>query len=571
MPSIRYPARLLAYVLCGALAASISAAATAAAVQHDSTAVYYTLIAEIALARGEPRSAALAYVSAATNDPRLWPRATAVARDLRQPTVAFAAAEHWAALEPASLAARRNVAAAALALYQPAIAADAYRFVIANAGDGVESAFGEVAARLLHAEDPYAARCVADRLAGYFPNSFAARRLQGFAALQANDPQAAAQAFVLALALVPSADRAASAERRAILEALHRARVLAGDGGATLAEAQALARRQGTPGDRYDYAILLLAAHRNDDAREQLRGIASDRRFGPDATRLIALVDFQSGEYPRARRRFERLLAGGHYADEAHYYLGLIAERDHDRIGALRELAAVRQGEQMLPAVMRAASLLRAQGADTTADQLIGELLDAEPERAPEIAIQRAELDARAGRYAEALAIAEQAAREYPDLPSLAYARAMIEDEAGHTDAALGILHAVLEARPTDPEALNAYGYTLADHGRELDRAQGLIRRALAAAPVDPAFRDSLAWALYRRGQVASALVEETAAYRDSPGAEIGAHLGELLWRLGRQSQAERIWTEAARFDPHDLVLERTRSRLIGRPASAVK
>ena len=525
------------------------------------TAEYYTLVAEIALTRHEPRVAALTYVSAATADPSLWPRATAVAEASLQPTVALDAALHWIARRPDSMAAHLAAASAARSLYQIAVAADNYRFLIAHYSGGVEQAFPDIEQRLLSARNPYAARAVADRLAAYFPDSVGAYRLQAYAALRAGDPRAAIAAFGNAIARLPGPAAEAPRRHRALFEAFARARVLAGDVDDPLAQAAAALRQDPKPGTRFDYGLLLLAAKRFDAARTQMQRLASDARFGPDALRMLALMDFQQGRDPAARVRFEQLLAGGHYVDDSRYYLGLIAERRGDAVGALRDLAHVRHGEYLLPAMLRAARILQSKGAGATADALLAEFARDEPQRAPQIIAIRARVAARGGDVHRALALLAEAMRQYPNEPNLRYALASIQDSSGDTAGALATLQAVLAMRPDDPEALNAYGYTLAEHGLQLPRAQRLIEKALEVAPDDAAMRDSLAWVLYRRGQTARSLPIAAAAFADLPDGDVGAHYGEILWILGQHAAAEQIWDEAAAIDPGNRLLQRTRAR----------
>jgi len=148
----------------------------------------------------------------------------------------------------------------------------------------------------------------------------------------------------------------------------------------------------------------------------------------------------------------------------------------------------------------------------------------------------------------------------------LRYARASVEEDAGHVDAAVRELQALVKARPADPEAMNALGYTLADHSRRLGYARRLIMRALAAAPEDAAMRDSLGWVLYRQGRPAEALRLLSAAFAAEPGGDIGAHCGEVLWQLGRQAEAERVFAKAAEIDPSNPLLKSTRERLRAAP-----
>jgi tetratricopeptide (TPR) repeat protein len=127
---------------------------------------------------------------------------------------------------------------------------------------------------------------------------------------------------------------------------------------------------------------------------------------------------------------------------------------------------------------------------------------------------------------------------------------------------ALRELTALLKARPDDPAALNALGYTLADHNQKLARARALIERAYAAAPKNAAILDSLGWVLFRQGHGEQALPYLTAAYADDRGGDIAAHLGEVLWRLGKQADAERVWSAASVVDADNRLLKATRQRL---------
>ena len=96
----------------------------------------------------------------------------------------------------------------------------------------------------------------------------------------------------------------------------------------------------------------------------------------------------------------------------------------------------------------------------------------------------------------------QKAVLQYPDSVELRYATASVYEEQGQTGAALRELRQVLKTRPNDPAALNALGFTLADHDKELSRARKLIERAHAAAPRNAAILDSLGW-VYCTGRAA--------------------------------------------------------------------
>jgi len=51
-------------------------------------------------------------------------------------------------------------------------------------------------------------------------------------------------------------------------------------------------------------------------------------------------------------------------------------------------------------------------------------------------------------------------------------------------------------------------------------------------------------------------------AYSARPDTEIGAHLGEVLWSMGRLDEARRVWRESKGRDGSNDVLRETLARL---------
>lgn len=530
--------------------------------------VYDTVTGEIALARGEPRTAALQYAAAAqgATDLSLIAHASDVTSECLQPSLTAAIAVRWLTLDPKSLEAHRAAAQAALALGRIDESARQYRVVLSSSPRGTDAELKQLETELEASDDVFAARQLADRLATDFPSSAAALRLQGFAALRADDPAAAVGDFSRALALLPAAATKEPADvaeaRRELQQGLWRARILSGDPQEPLAQARALAEGDATAANVLNYALLLLAAHQDQAALAQLEALARDADSQAVALRLIGLIEFQNGDLDAAARHFTELLTTGKYVDDSFYYLGLIAERHADFEKALRLYAQVQSGDNAAAALVRASTILQAHGASAAAQEILDHLIEDEPARAPEVVAARAKIYADAGDSRQALAVLDRGLEQYPDSVDLRYAIATTDEEAGHVGAALQELNQLLKQRPDDPAALNAYGYTLADHNRKLAQARALIERAYAEAPRNAAILDSLGWVLYRQGHDDQALPYEAAAYAEDHGADIGAHYGEVLWHLGRHAEADEVWTAAARIDSDNRLLTVTRRRL---------
>jgi len=533
---------------------------------------FYTVTAEIALARHQPRVAALQYAAAAASqtDAALLERAAQVAADTLQPSLAAKIAARWIEVDPKSVDAQRAAARAALALHKIDQAAAHYRTVLSNSPLGTDAEFAVLETYLIGSDNIFGARQLADQLASSFPSSAPALRVQGYTSLRADDPAAAVRSFTAALTLpMPSGNGSDEGTRREMLQALARARIMAGDAEPPLAQALEKVEREDMPANRLDYALLLMTAQRDSAAIQQLDILARNPDYAAVALRWSGLIEFQGGHLDAATTRFAQLLRLDKYLDDACYYLGLIADRHGDPEHALRLYAQVQSGDNALPALLRASTILQTHGAATVADDLLDRLIEEEPQRAPEILASRARSYADTGDLPRAVAMLEQGVMEYPDSVDLRYAVASVYEEQGRVPDALRELTDLANARPEDPAALNALGYTLADHSRDLARARDLIERAYAVAPKNAAILDSLGWVLFRQGHSVEAETYLRAAYADDRGGDIAAHLGEVLWQLGKPADADRIWSEAAAADADNRLLKATRQRFHALPQAA--
>jgi tetratricopeptide (TPR) repeat protein len=571
--SISFPAKTVSYL--GLLVLAGCAAVGGENQEAPTPIEFYTVTAEIALLRGEPRVAALQYAAAAARDPNpgLLQRATEVGADTLQPSLTAKVAQRWIGVEPKSVDAQRAAARAALQLYRIDDAAAHYRAVVTNTPSGVEAAFADVEGDLTGDDNIFGARVLADRLAAAFPDSAAARRMQGLTSLRADDPAAAVQALTHALssaeappAAGPSAgrtsDTAAADARRELAQTLLRARIMAGDVEEPLAQARAQISSDDSAGNRLQYAVLLMTAQRDAAAAEQLQILAANPASKPAALRLLGLLQFQQGQFEAADETFKQVLRTAQFLDDAFYYLAIIADRNGDSERALRLYSQVQHGDNVLPALLRAAAILYRHGAPAAADELLDRLGEDEPQRAPEIINTRARIYADSGELPKAYDVLQKGLDEYPDSVELRYARASVFEDEGKIKEALRELELVLKARPEDPAAMNAYGFTLADHSKSLAKARRLIERAHDAAPKNAAILDSLGWVLFRQGHDVEALPYLRAAYTDDRGGDIAAHLGEVLWQQGKHDEAQRLWNEASLIDADNKLLKSTRQRL---------
>ena len=114
-------------------------------------------------------------------------------------------------------------------------------------------------------------------------------------------------------------------------------------------------------------------------------------------------------------------------------------------------------------------------------------------------------------------------------------------------------LKRAVEISPEEPTALNYLGYSWAERGENLDEAFALIENAVAIEPNSGAYIDSLGWAHFQRGEYEMAVGHlEHAASLEASDPTITDHLGDVYWRLGRETEARYQWRRVLELEPSD-------------------
>jgi Flp pilus assembly protein TadD len=199
---------------------------------------------------------------------------------------------------------------------------------------------------------------------------------------------------------------------------------------------------------------------------------------------------------------------------------------------------------------MRIAHVLAVEGKMDDARKALHDTAATSAEERSQLLIAEAQLLRDANRHEDAYAVLADGLVQHPDDPDLLYEAALSAEKIGKMDILERDLRRLIQLRPDSAQAYNALGYSLADHNERLDEAQQLIDKALQLAPDDPFIMDSKGWVLFRRGQAEAGLDMLKKAYAQRADPEIAAHIGEVLWSLGRQDEARKTWNEAVKANP---------------------
>ena len=515
--------------------------------------LYQVLLAEIAANRGSLQIAASAYgeLARSTRDPRVARRATEISIYARQPEPALEMARLWVSLDPASPQARQTLIGLLLAAKRIDEVAPQLSQLLSQDSGRLTEILPQLNHILARYPDKLAVARVIEQVTQMYEDTLETHLARAQAYLAAGDDGRALAAAERAIVLRPDSEQAVLLKAE-ILRKTSPAQALDVLRGHVQAYPQAREVRLA-------YARVLVLERQFEPARREYQALLQANKGDYDAAYAVALLSLQVNDLATAEREFKSLLdIGFSDVNVVRLYLGQIAEESKKTEEALHWYALVTPGEQYLPAQARAANLLAREGQLEEGRALLRRAAAASPKEDVSFLVAEAQLLTDAGRIAAAFDLLSDRLAAQPEEPQLLYESALLAEKLGRHEVLETNMRLLIRLKPEHAHAYNALGYSLAERNLRLDEAQQLIEKALSLAPNDAFILDSKGWVLYRRGDNGAALDFLQKAYRQRPDPEIAAHLGEVLWVLGRHDEAEKTWNAARSADPRNEVLAAT-------------
>jgi tetratricopeptide (TPR) repeat protein len=539
----------------------------------DGELFYLLLAAELRAQGGEPAAAYpfLMDVARKTGDVTIYQRAVEVALQARSGEAALQAARAWRTAAPTSREANRYLLQILLGMNRLSEAVEPIKRDIALVSPAEQAEAITALPRLFSrvSNKKKAAMVVEQALADHIsnlPNAPSAWTSIGRMRLDAGDVEGALAAARAGQAVNPQAESPAMLALMLM--------------NAVPVPSEVLVRKQldgakPSAAVRLAYARVLMGAQRYEEAATQARILTQAEPEQAQAWLIVGTLALQNRDRVQAEaalKRYVHLVADengkaantDNEAGLAQAYLALaeVAEQNGNLAQAQTWLSKVDNAEALVAAQSRRASILARQGRIDEARQLLRNL----PERNDSDARLKLMAETQLLRdnklYADAHALLQSAVASNPQDSELLYDQAMLAEKLGDLTGMEALLRRVIELKPQSAQAYNALGYSLADRGLRLPEAKELILKALTFAPRDPYIVDSLGWVEFRSGNLAEAQRILQGAFDAKRDAEIGAHLGEVLWHMGRREAAVAIWREAQQLAPENDTLLETLKRL---------
>lgn len=593
----------------------------------DGELFYQLLLGELSAQQGETGMAYSLLLNAArkTDDARLYLRSIEIALRARAGDSALQSAREWAKAQPGSAEANRYVLQILLGLNRLDEAVVPIQRALALAAPPERPVLiATLPLYFSRSNDKAKAAAILEQAlqTQLNPSKDDPRAIQTGAAawsavgrmrLAADDPAAVLEAARRGAALDPRAPEPALLAMALLSPQLPARYAEQRQGADELLTSYFSSASPASPSLRLSYARTLLDTQRYSEAKTQVQ-IVTQRQPGlPDAWLLQGMLELQDKQLANAEKSLKRFLslieeqrkqaraatapdddededgadaaadtpdgliasrqgnaqAINRAVTQAYLALAEIAEQRKDYKGAQAWLARIdTEGnpEELLRVQRQRAGLLAQQGKMDEALALIRNLPERTPEEARGKFYAEMQLLREHKRYAQAYALLNAATQRDPKDYDLLYDQAMMAEKLGRADEMERLLRRIMAEKPDYHHAYNALGYFFADRNIRLPEARALVQKALDAAPGDPFITDSLAWVTFREGDKAEALRLLRQAYAGRADAEIAAHLGEVLWSMGQQDEARKIWREGLALSATNETLLETLQRLRVKP-----
>jgi len=521
--------------------------------------IYELMLAELSLRRGDNDVAVKNYLDVLkqVDSSEIAERAVKIAVHANDLDSAVIAVKKWQKLDPKNF--KPYQAAGTLLFRQGHIdeAFEQYNKAIALRGIKSRLAFSSILSVLAREKGPKNVLILAKKLADKYPNNAYAQYMYGALAAKFNQSK---EALVYL-------DQALAIEEISQIHGLKAKLLLKLGRRADAVKSLKLAVKN-NPNDhkmRMTYARLLIDVKKFAEARIEFSKLL---KRSPNDTNLIytlGLLSLEANLLDDAEAYLTQLLTSRHRRGEAIYYLGRINESKKDLAKAVKWYGQVKSGDFKFDAKIRSAKLLGRMGDYDKASKVLADLKITHHDKFTlvRIYLTEAAIYRSANKFAEAMAVYNEALDKIPGNNDLLYARGITAEKVGRIDILEQDILQVLKTEPDNAHALNALGFSLSNIPNRLEDAYGYVVKALALSPDEAAIVDSMGWVEFKRGNNVKAEELLRKAYSMMQDSEIAAHLVELLWVNGKRAAAKTLINNVLKVEPKSIYIKEVMQRLI--------
>lgn len=314
---------------------------------------------------------------------------------------------------------------------------------------------------------------------------------------------------------------------------------------------------------RLELAKALVQTEKYSEAKQHFEKLVNSPLASSDLSLTVALLALESGDDLVAEKYLNQALERKYpNPDQIYMYLARIYAQREDLANVLNWVEKISAGPMFVDSRIFAAQSIRAKNGVSDAIKYLEQFKSLDRQEKLKFLQLKTSFLYNDNQYQQAINLMLSEEEKYNDSAEFYFDFGLLYEKNKDFESMEKHLKKAISLKPDYAIAYNALGYSYADRNIKLDDAKKYIEIALSIDSQNHYILDSMGWVHFRLGNYDIAYEFITKAYTIQEDPEIAAHLGEVLWKQGKQNEAISIWQSSLEKFPENLILIETKNRL---------
>lgn len=314
---------------------------------------------------------------------------------------------------------------------------------------------------------------------------------------------------------------------------------------------------------RLELAKALVQTEQYSAAKKHFEKLVNSPLASAEISFTVALLALETGDDIMAEQFLNQSLERKYYnPDQINMYLARIYGQRQKIDKVISYIEKISTGPLFVDSRIFAAQAIRAENGIDQAIEYLDQYKSLDRQEKLKFLQLKTSFLYNDNQFQKAIDLMLSEEEKYSDSAEFYFDFGLLHEKNKDFDAMESKLKKAISLKPDYAIAYNALGYSYADRNVKLDDAKRYIEIALSIEPQNHYILDSMGWVHYRLGNYDIAYEFITKAYSIQEDPEIAAHLGEVLWKQGKENEAISIWQGSLERFPENSILIETKNRL---------
>ena len=314
---------------------------------------------------------------------------------------------------------------------------------------------------------------------------------------------------------------------------------------------------------RLELAKALVQTEQYPAAKKHFEKLVNSPLASAEISFTVALLALETGDDIMAEQFLNQSLERKYYnPDQVNMYLARIYAQRQNIDKVINLVEKISTGPLFVDSRIFAAQAIRVEKGIVQAIEYLDQYKSLDRQEKLKFLQLKTSFWYNDNQYQKAINLMLSEEEKYADSAEFYFDFGLLYEKNKDFDAMEVNLKKAISLKPDYAIAYNALGYSYADRNVKLDDAKKYIEIALSIEPQNHYILDSMGWVHFRLGNYDIAYEFITKAYAIQEDPEIAAHLGEVLWKQGKENEAMSVWQGSLEKFPENSVLIETKNRL---------